>query len=60
MKPNVMLTIASLLSILFSTFHLTDDIVPGWSQKPFQPHWGAHPGHLAVRNAGARQGDRGT
>ena len=29
MKPNVMLTIASLLSILFSTFHLTDDIVRG-------------------------------
>jgi len=31
MKPNVMLTIASLLSILFLTFHLTDDIVGGWS-----------------------------
>jgi hypothetical protein len=29
MKPNVMLTIASLLSILFFTFHLTDDIVRG-------------------------------
>src|ERR1700720_2057834 len=29
MKPNVMLTIASLLSILFLTFHLTDDIVRG-------------------------------
>ena len=29
MKPNVMLTIASLLSILLSTFHLSDDIVRG-------------------------------
>ena len=27
MKQNAMLTIASLLSILFMTFHLTDDIV---------------------------------
>jgi hypothetical protein len=29
MKHNVMLTAASLLSILFMTFHLTDDIVRG-------------------------------
>jgi hypothetical protein len=29
MKPNVMLTIASLLSIVFMTFHLTDDIIRG-------------------------------
>ena len=29
MKQNVALTIASLLSILFMTFHLTDDIVRG-------------------------------
>src|ERR1700704_2327369 len=29
MKHNVMLTIVSLLSILFSTFHLTDDIIRG-------------------------------
>jgi len=29
MKQNVMLTIASLLSILFTTFHVTDDIVRG-------------------------------
>jgi len=29
MKHNVMLTIASLLSILLMTFHLTDDIVRG-------------------------------
>jgi hypothetical protein len=29
MKHNVMLTVASLLSILFMTFHLTDDIVRG-------------------------------
>ena len=31
MKPNVMLTIASLLSILFGTFHLADDIARGMS-----------------------------
>ena len=29
MKHNVMLTIASLLSILFTTFHVADDIVRG-------------------------------
>jgi hypothetical protein len=29
MKHNVMLTVASLLSILFMTFHLTDDILRG-------------------------------
>src|SRR5215213_10739849 len=29
MKPNVLLTIASLLSILFFTFHMADDIVRG-------------------------------
>jgi hypothetical protein len=32
MKPNVMLTIASLLSILLLTFHLTDDIVRGFEK----------------------------
>lgn len=31
MKPNVMLTIASLLSILLGTFHLADDIDRGMS-----------------------------
>ena len=30
MKPNVMLTIVSLLSLLFLTFHLADDIVHGF------------------------------
>jgi hypothetical protein len=30
MKHTTMLTIASLLSILFGTFHLTDDIIRGW------------------------------
>ena len=30
MKPNVMLTIASLLLILFLTFHIADDIVFGF------------------------------
>ena len=29
MKQNVMLTIASLLSVLFMTLHTTDDIVRG-------------------------------
>jgi hypothetical protein len=31
MKHNVMLTIASLLTILFGTFHLADDIARGMS-----------------------------
>ena len=30
MKSNLLLTIASTLSILLCTFHLTDDIVHGW------------------------------
>jgi hypothetical protein len=30
MKYNVTLTVASLLSILFGTFHLRDDIIRGW------------------------------
>jgi hypothetical protein len=47
MKHNAMLTIASLLSILFITFHLTDDIIRGmekggavrglWSLQRSQP-----------------------
>jgi len=32
MKHNVMLTVASLLSILFFRFHLTDDIVRGFEK----------------------------
>jgi hypothetical protein len=32
MKHNVTLTIASLLSILFMTFHLTDDIIRGFEK----------------------------
>jgi hypothetical protein len=32
MNPNVMLTITSLLSILFLTFHLADDIVRGFEK----------------------------
>ena len=32
MKQHVLLTIASLLSILFLTFHLADDIVRGFEQ----------------------------
>ena len=32
MKHNVMLTITSLLSILFLTFHLTDDIIRGFEK----------------------------
>jgi len=32
MNPNVLLTIASLLSILFFTFHLADDIVRGFEK----------------------------
>ena len=32
MKQNVMLTVASLLSMLFFTFHLTDDIIRGFEK----------------------------
>lgn len=32
MKQNVLLTIASLLSVLFFTFHLADDIVRGFEK----------------------------
>jgi len=36
MKPNVILTITSLLSILLFTFHLTDDIVRGFEPGGFK------------------------
>jgi hypothetical protein len=36
MKQNVILTIASLLAILFLTFHLTDDIVRGFEPGGFK------------------------
>ena len=35
MKHNVILTITSLLSILFVTFHLADDIVRGFEPGGF-------------------------
>ena len=41
MKPNVMLTVASLLSILFLTFHLADDIVRGFEPGGIQNLVGA-------------------
>src|SRR6266704_3513016 len=57
MKHNLTLTITSLLSILFMTFHLTDDTLHakvGTAQAGgLNPRCGAHPGRLAVRNAGA-------
>ena len=56
MKNNILLTIASVLSILFMTFHLTDDIVRGMEPgRLLRPHRGAHLGRLAVRNVGARR-----
>jgi hypothetical protein len=36
MKPNLMLTITSLLSILFVTFHLADDVVRGFEPGGFK------------------------
>ena len=33
MKQNLLLTITSLLSILFMTFHLTDGIVRAWEES---------------------------
>jgi hypothetical protein len=35
LKQNLLLTVASLLSILFFTFHLTDDIVRGFEPGGF-------------------------
>jgi hypothetical protein len=35
LKENLLLTVASLLSILFFTFHLTDDIVRGFEEGGF-------------------------
>lgn len=35
MKENVLLTIASLLSLLFATFHLADDVARGMSPGGF-------------------------
>ncbi len=56
MKHSVMLTIASLLSILFFTFHLADDIVRGFEPGRLSNlTGGAHLCRLAVRNAGARR-----
>jgi hypothetical protein len=36
MKPNVTLTITSLLSILFITFHPSDDIIRGFEPGGFK------------------------
>jgi hypothetical protein len=36
MKQNVLLTITSLLSILFSTFHFADDVVRGFEPGGFK------------------------
>ena len=33
MKPNFTLTITSLLTILFASFHLSDDVVRGFSEE---------------------------
>ena len=38
MKQNLLLTITSLLSILFMTFHLTDDIVRGFEKGGSKPN----------------------
>ncbi len=42
MKHNLMLTIASLLSILFFTLHLTDDIVRGFEPGGIKNVTGLH------------------
>ena len=56
MKHKVTLTITSLLSILFFAFHWADDIVRGMAPGGVSGlGWSAHPGRLAVRNAGARR-----
>ncbi len=55
MNHNRILTITSLLSILFGTVHLADDIDRGMSPEDFQPLCGGHLRRLAVRNARARR-----
>ncbi len=58
MKHNSILTIASLLSILLMTLHLTSDTVHarvGTAEAGGSTRCGAHPGRLVVRNVGARR-----
>ena len=56
MKHSVMLTIASLMSIVLMTFHLSGDIIRGM-EKGGTSNLTALPilGCMAVRNAGARR-----
>ena len=59
MKHSLMLTITSLLSILFMTLHLTSDTLHAKIGTPeaggLNPRCRAYPGRLAVRNAAARR-----
>ena len=55
MKHNIMLTIASLLSILLLTLHITDDIVRGISKAEPSNTALARSRGVAVRDAGARR-----
>ena len=53
MKRNTMLTVASLLSLLFLTLHITDDIVRGISKAESLKHCAARPRGLTVRDTRA-------
>ena len=61
MKHNVMLTIASLLSILFMTFHLTDDIIRGMASGQVSTSLGCYSWSSGCTERWCSpNGDRGT
>lgn len=55
MKNDVMLTIASLLSILFMTFHHADDIAQDGFGRNYKHCGDVNSGSLAIWNANARR-----
>ena len=59
MKPNVMLVVTSLLSILLLTLHVTDDVVRGISKATLE-HRAARPHRLSIRDTRARRTSIGT
>jgi hypothetical protein len=54
MKDNAILVVASLLSILLLTLHITDDIVRGESKGRALEHCTARPRGSPLRDARAR------
>ena len=60
MKHNIMLTIASLLSILLLTLHITDDIVRGISKAESQTLRCSSSRSSCTGRSCSPNGDRGT